>query len=110
MVQSSAHSRVELPSKLNDFLSSRPEEMKFYLSERGGKILREILLTDYSPEIKKKFGSAVICVGPEGGWEEEEEGLFQSHGFQPVSLGAKILRAETACLAVISILAHFWNA
>ncbi|MGQ9470846.1 MAG: RsmE family RNA methyltransferase [Candidatus Aminicenantales bacterium] len=102
--------QIRPPSKLADFLALRPEEIKYYLSERGGKVLREILLGDCFPGVKNKPGSAVLCIGPEGGWEEEEEELLQTAGFQPVSLGRGILRAETASLVAASILAHFWNA
>lgn len=108
--QSSLVPEISPPAKLPDFLAARREELKFYLSERGGKVLRELLLENYSPGVKNYPRSAVVCVGPEGGWEEQEEELFQAAGFEPVSLGRGILRAETAALTVTSILAHFWNA
>lgn len=43
-----------------------------------------------------------IFIGPEGGFESSEIDLAQKHGIIPVGLGRRILRAETAALAVIS--------
>jgi 16S rRNA (uracil1498-N3)-methyltransferase len=45
-----------------------------------------------------------IAVGPEGGWTKEERGNALHCGFTPVTLGTRILRAETAALAALSIL------
>ncbi len=108
--QSSLVPEITLPLPLSDFLSSRPEPKKLYLSERGGVLLREVLLADLTSHPLRKPDAAVVCVGPEGGWEEREEELLQKHGFQAISLGAKIFRSETALLSVASILCHFWNA
>ncbi len=45
----------------------------------------------------------VIAIGPEGGWTPEEISLFTQHQWQPVTLGPRILRAETAAIAAIAI-------
>jgi 16S rRNA (uracil1498-N3)-methyltransferase len=44
-----------------------------------------------------------IAIGPEGGWTPEEITLFTQHAWQPVTLGPRILRAETAAIAAIAI-------
>jgi 16S rRNA (uracil1498-N3)-methyltransferase len=44
-----------------------------------------------------------IAIGPEGGWTPEEISLFAQHAWQPVTLGPRILRAETAAIAAIAI-------
>jgi 16S rRNA (uracil1498-N3)-methyltransferase len=44
-----------------------------------------------------------IAIGPEGGWTPEEMSLFLQHNWQPVTLGPRILRAETAAIAAIAI-------
>jgi 16S rRNA (uracil1498-N3)-methyltransferase len=44
-----------------------------------------------------------LAVGPEGGWTPEEMSLFLQHNWQPVTLGPRILRAETAAIAAIAI-------
>ena len=46
----------------------------------------------------------VLLVGPEGGWTAAEQQLAQQHGFLPLTLGPRILRAETAAIAALSIL------
>jgi len=44
-----------------------------------------------------------LAVGPEGGWTPEEMALFTSHQWRSVTLGPRILRAETAAIAAIAI-------
>ncbi|WP_022798287.1 16S rRNA (uracil(1498)-N(3))-methyltransferase [Thermus islandicus] len=44
-----------------------------------------------------------LAVGPEGGFAEEEVALLEGRGFTPVSLGRRILRAETAALALLAL-------
>jgi 16S rRNA (uracil1498-N3)-methyltransferase len=44
-----------------------------------------------------------LAIGPEGGWTPEEMTLFTQHQWQPVTLGPRILRAETAAIAAIAI-------
>jgi 16S rRNA (uracil1498-N3)-methyltransferase len=44
-----------------------------------------------------------IAIGPEGGWTPEEITLFTQHTWQSVTLGPRILRAETAAIAAIAI-------
>jgi 16S rRNA (uracil1498-N3)-methyltransferase len=46
----------------------------------------------------------VLLVGPEGGWTPNEQRLAQEQGFLPLALGPRILRAETAAIAALSIL------
>ncbi len=53
----------------------------------------------------------ILCLsGPEGGLSEVEEEQALAHGFTPVSLGARVLRADTAPLAMMATLAHFAQA
>ena len=44
-----------------------------------------------------------LAIGPEGGWTPEEMSLFTQHQWQPVTLGPRILRAETAAIAALAI-------
>lgn len=43
-----------------------------------------------------------LAVGPEGGWTSEEVNCFATHGFQPASLGERILRSETAAISAMA--------
>lgn len=50
----------------------------------------------------------VLAVGPEGGWTEEEVQLLEEHGFLRFSLGARILRTDTALIALLArLMPHF---
>ena len=49
-------------------------------------------------------------VGPEGGWTDAERQLAAAAGWQPVSLGPQVLRAETAAMAAIAVLVNAWIA
>jgi 16S rRNA (uracil1498-N3)-methyltransferase len=49
--------------------------------------------------------SAWFLSGPEGGLGAAEERAAQASGFQPVTLGARVLRAETAALTALALLA-----
>ena len=42
--------------------------------------------------------AALVVVGPEGGFSDDEAGLAEKHGFERVHLGPRILRAETAAI------------
>ncbi len=46
--------------------------------------------------------TVVLFIGPEGGLAADEVGLAQQHGVRAVSLGSRILRAETAALAAVA--------
>lgn len=47
---------------------------------------------------------ATLLSGPEGGLSAAEEALAKTHGFAPVSLGARVLRADTAPLAALALI------
>lgn len=50
-------------------------------------------------------GAAIgIFIGPEGGFDEQEIELAKSHGMCPITLGKRILRTETAGMALLSVL------
>ncbi|HKW86720.1 MAG TPA: RsmE family RNA methyltransferase [Nitrospiraceae bacterium] len=81
------------------FAKQPPADVNLILTERGyGESLASIPLPS-SPE-----STIVIATGPEGGWAKEELTTALQHGFTPVTLGKRILRAETAVLAALSIL------
>ena len=56
-------------------------------------------------DVKSQLGefTHALAIGPEGGWTPEEMTLFLQHDWQPVTLGPRILRAETAAIAAIAI-------
>ena len=60
-----------------------------------------------APPIERAYrgGPAVVAIGPEGGWIQREVDTFVERGFQPISLGAPILRVEAAVAALLGQLA-----
>ena len=54
-----------------------------------------------------KSEETLIVIGPEGGFSTKEIALFETNQFTSVSLGNRILRAETACLYALSVIASF---
>lgn len=85
-------------SELLDFeeLIETGKGTKILFSERSGTKFSEV-------KADKKI-TAVI--GPEGGWEDSEIDLARQNDFQIITLGGRILRAETAAISVTSILQH----
>jgi 16S rRNA (uracil1498-N3)-methyltransferase len=57
-------------------------------------------------EAAGKVLSVLVIIGPEGGFSQEEAKAAIGGGFKPVTLGSRILRAETAAIAAVSILQH----
>ena len=52
-----------------------------------------------------KYNKVAIVIGPEGGFSNDEVDYLVKNGFKNISLGKRILRSETACLDLISIIA-----
>jgi 16S rRNA (uracil1498-N3)-methyltransferase len=57
----------------------------------------------------KRPRRVAVLVGPEGGLERREVEAARASGWQIVGLGSRILRAETAGLAIIAILQSRWG-
>ena len=70
--------------------------------EEAGRGIREVL-RDPRYNGMKKFH---LVIGPEGGFAREEIDLARRADFLPVSLGRRVLRVETAALAVLAILQY----
>lgn len=56
--------------------------------------------------LKQDFSSLAFLIGPEGGISSREANLLEQAGIPTVSLGRRILRTETAPLAVLSMLMY----
>ncbi|MEO5640414.1 MAG: 16S rRNA (uracil(1498)-N(3))-methyltransferase [Sphingomicrobium sp.] len=82
------------PVGLDAFLRERERGRTLYFADESGG---EALGTAFAA------GPAVILVGPEGGFAPEERDLIRgSPGVKAISLGPRILRAETAALAAVT--------
>jgi 16S rRNA (uracil1498-N3)-methyltransferase len=60
-------------------------------------------------ETRTSIGEVVVMIGPEGGFSAPEATLALEHGFKPVRLGPRILRAETAAVAALSAVQLLWG-
>lgn len=58
-------------------------------------------------DISKISGSTALVVGSEGGFSEGEFAFAESEGFAGLTLGKRILRAETAAVSLLSLAAYF---
>ena len=90
---------ISQPAAVRELLDwSKPAQGKLVLAERSqGASLTAVPLPGIGNEIW-------LLVGPEGGWEDEELGQVLQHGYIAITLGSRILRAETAAIATISVL------
>ncbi len=67
----------------------------------------ERALPDAVREIKKDNPESIwVFVGSEGGFSPREVKLFAEYGLPPVSMGSQVLRVETACLALVSVIKY----
>jgi 16S rRNA (uracil1498-N3)-methyltransferase len=95
---------VSLGGSLASVLGGSAHEVKLLLWEsEETRRLKEVFAAHPAP------ASVAVVVGPEGGLTAEEVRLAEQHGFLPVSLGRRILRTETAGLAILAILQFHWG-
>jgi 16S rRNA (uracil1498-N3)-methyltransferase len=69
-----------------------PARHVYFADESGGD----------PPAATFREGPAMILIGPEGGFAEEERAFVRASGASAISLGPRILRAETAALAALA--------
>ena len=86
------------PQSLKQALTAETSQLRILLSETEQA-------TTLTSALKATSTTLAIAIGPEGGWTPEEMTLFTQHAWQPVTLGPRILRAETAAIAAIAIAA-----
>ena len=89
-----------------------PVEYRIWLTDNHRHNSRLLL----APEAQQSLGamqppgdSILLLVGPEGGISAEETKLAVAAGFKPVRLGPRILRTETAALAMLAGLQSLWG-
>jgi 16S rRNA (uracil1498-N3)-methyltransferase len=82
------------PASLTQLLAERDPMRRLYFADEGGG---EPAASAFTP------GAALILTGPEGGFTGEERALIRaSSNSVAISLGPRILRAETAALAALA--------
>jgi 16S rRNA (uracil1498-N3)-methyltransferase len=79
--------------------TSQEKAIRVILSERSdARPLREVL----AGHPRESTTSSTLAIGPEGGWTDEEFTAAAATGFEEASLGANILRTETAVMAALA--------
>jgi 16S rRNA (uracil1498-N3)-methyltransferase len=73
------------------------------------KLLSSLNATQSLNEIQMTPRSICLLIGPEGGISDQEELAAVELGFRPILIGRRILRAETAPSALLSLLQFRWG-
>lgn len=107
-VQSAEQSRRIAPPEISDPIRLQealrvPGKLRIVLSEAEAQTRLRDLFADAVE------AAAVLAIGPEGGWTEDELDLFQREHWISASLGPTILRAETAAIAATALAASLLN-
>jgi 16S rRNA (uracil1498-N3)-methyltransferase len=99
-VEQSNRDRPPLLHQLEDFKTAVKEKADFRLFAYEEEALKgqKVSLAGL-----KEGGKVLSLIGPEGGFSSEEAQLASASGFIPVSLGKRILRGETAVVALLTI-------
>ena len=86
---------IEAPQEFSELIDSAGGTLVLF-SEKNGDLFSNL-------KADKKI---TAVVGPEGGWDKSEIEAAQKSGFEVVTLGGRILRAETAAISIASLLQH----
>lgn len=89
------------PTTFSSLIASSDEQVRLLFSERGGQSLKQVLNVDSA-----NVEGATAIVGSEGGWSTEELSDAEQKGCQIVTLGGRVLRAETAAISIVTLLQH----
>lgn len=85
-------------------LDIESEALKLVAYENeAGQTIKDVLKTLHSD---KSVTDVLICIGPEGGYQENEINAIIKYGGKSVSLGNTILRAETAAIGSLSMIQY----
>ncbi|HMS08615.1 MAG TPA: 16S rRNA (uracil(1498)-N(3))-methyltransferase [Pyrinomonadaceae bacterium] len=88
--------RVEEPIGFGDVFDRNQKGQVILFSERGGSRIEDI-----PPGVP-----LMLIYGPKGGWSDAELELARKKNAAVVTLGGRILRAETAAIALTAIIQH----
>ncbi|WP_303722477.1 16S rRNA (uracil(1498)-N(3))-methyltransferase [Malonomonas rubra] len=94
--------QIKIEQSLDAALAAVEADLKLLLWEESRMPLDRVL-----PKLTPQKVS--VIVGPEGGVTAEEAQQAEKAGYQPVSLGPRILRTETAGLAIVAILQYLYG-
>jgi 16S rRNA (uracil1498-N3)-methyltransferase len=87
--------------------ASESGTLRLVLAEQERTTTLRHALTEAQTAAGAEMPALELAIGPEGGWAPQEEALFDSNGWRAVSLGPRILRAETAAIAALAVVASY---
>jgi 16S rRNA (uracil1498-N3)-methyltransferase len=106
--QQSRRSDVPLihePGPLAAWVRAASEATRIVLAEQERTTTLRYAIEEAVAAAETEMPALEIAIGPEGGWAPEEEALFDANGWRATSLGPRILRAETAAIAAMAVVA-----
>jgi 16S rRNA (uracil1498-N3)-methyltransferase len=95
--------RIEDPLPLKAALQADVEAVRLVLAEQERSTTLHHALREALDAAGDDVPAIRMAVGPEGGWTAEEEAMFDAENWKPVSLGPRILRAETAAITAMAV-------
>ncbi|HEX6322978.1 MAG TPA: RsmE family RNA methyltransferase [Vicinamibacterales bacterium] len=95
--------RVEPPVTLDQLLSSDASAARVVFVEPSADVLVTDPLTLPAP------ASALVLLGPEGGWSPAELQLFKERALTPIRIGRRTITAERATIAALAVLTAAWE-
>lgn len=93
------------PVSLRERVQALAQGTRIVLAEQERSTTLTGIIEEALNEARDEMPVLEIAVGPEGGWAPEEEALFDANGWRAASLGPRILRAETAAIAALAVVA-----
>jgi 16S rRNA (uracil1498-N3)-methyltransferase len=96
---------IEAPVLLIERVSATSSAHRIVLAEQERATTLRSLVNEAAEAAGDEMPALEIAIGPEGGWAPEEESLFNANGWRAATLGPRILRAETAAIAALSVIA-----
>jgi len=97
---------IHKPISLTELLEiSKSYDVKFVADEEDAKLEQRQKFADQLKKVYDKQ-SILIVFGPEGGLDRQEVQLLLENEFQPIALGPRILRTETAPLYALAAISY----
>lgn len=97
--------RVEEPVALKAALHNEAKAVRLVLAEQERSTTLRGAVQSALDAAGDDVPAIRMAVGPEGGWTSEEGAMFDAEDWKPVSLGPRILRAETAAITAMAVAA-----
>jgi 16S rRNA (uracil1498-N3)-methyltransferase len=96
---------VRQPVSLADHVRAASSATRIVLAEQERATTLRKSVDESVQAAAEEMPTLEIAIGPEGGWAPAEEALFDANGWRAVTLGPRILRAETAAIAALAVVA-----